>query len=65
MVRFEVIFTNISLTISQHIHFITPIFRVLHITHTTVGSVVEWLKRRARNQHGLGLKPIRVNLLCP
>ena len=31
----EVTFTNISLTISQHIHFITPIFRVSHITHTT------------------------------
>ena len=35
MVRFEVTFTNISLTISQHIHFITPIFHILHITHTT------------------------------
>ena len=35
MVRFEVTLTNISLTISQQIHFITPIFRVSHITHTT------------------------------
>ena len=33
MVRFEVTFTNISLTISQHIHFITPIFCILRITH--------------------------------
>ena len=33
MVRFELTFTNISFTISQHIHFITPIFRVLHISH--------------------------------
>ena len=64
MVRFKVVFTNISLTISQHIHFITPIFRVSHITRTTVGSVVEWLKRRVRDQHGLGLKPTRANLLC-
>ena len=24
-----------------------------------VGSVVEWLKRRARDQHGLGSKPTR------
>ena len=30
-----------------------------------VVSVVEWLKRRARNQHGLGSKTTRVILLCP
>ena len=30
-----------------------------------VGSVVEWLKRRARDQHGLGSKPTRAILLCP
>ena len=30
-----------------------------------VGSVVEWLKRRARDQHGLGAKPTRAILLCP
>ena len=29
-----------------------------------VGSVVEWLKRRAHNQHGLGSKPTRAILLC-
>ena len=29
------------------------------------GSVVEWLKRRARDQHGLGSKPTRAILLCP
>ena len=29
-----------------------------------VGSVVEWLKRRAREQHGLGSKPIRAIMLC-
>ena len=28
-------------------------------------TVVEWLKRRARNQHGLGSKPTRAILLCP
>ena len=28
-------------------------------------SVVEWLKRRDRDQHGLGSKPIRSILLCP
>ena len=27
--------------------------------------VVEWLKRRARDQHGLGSKPTRAILLCP
>ena len=32
---------------------------------TIVGSVVEWLKRRARNQHGLGLKPTCAILLYP
>ena len=30
-----------------------------------VGSVVEWLKRRARYQHGLGSKPTCSILLCP
>ena len=27
--------------------------------------MVEWLKCRAENQHGLGLKPTRAILLCP
>ena len=30
-----------------------------------VGSVVEWFKRRVRDQHGLGLKPTRAILLYP
>ena len=30
-----------------------------------VGSVVEWLKRHAYDQHGLGSKPTRAILLCP
>ena len=30
-----------------------------------VSSVVEWLKRRASEQHGLGSKPTRAILLCP
>ena len=29
-----------------------------------IGSVVEWLKRRARDQHGLA-SPTRAILLCP
>ena len=29
------------------------------------GRVVEWLKHRARDQHGLGSKPTRAILLCP
>ena len=29
-----------------------------------VGGVVEWLKRRARDQHSLGSKPTRAILLC-
>ena len=30
-----------------------------------VDSVVDWLKRRTCDQHGLGLKPTRAILLCP
>ena len=30
-----------------------------------MGSVVEWLKRRARDQHGLNSKNTRAILLCP
>ena len=29
-----------------------------------VGSVVEWLKHRTDDQHGLGSKPTRAILLC-
>ena len=32
---------------------------------SVVGSVVEWLERRAREQHGLSSKPTRAILLCP
>ena len=35
------------------------------ITTRPHGSVVEWLKRRAHDQHGLGSKPTRAILLCP
>ena len=35
------------------------------LKHGVVGSVVEWLKHRARDQHGLGSKPTRAILLCP
>ena len=34
-------------------------------TQNYVDSVVEWLKRRAREQHGLGSKPTYAILLCP
>ena len=34
-------------------------------TITYVGNVVEWLKRRAHDQYGLGLKPTPTILLCP
>ena len=30
-----------------------------------VGSVIEWLKRHAYDQHGSGSKPTRAILLCP
>ena len=32
---------------------------------SVVGSVIELLKCRARDQHGLGSKPTRAILLCP
>ena len=35
------------------------------VESTVVGSVVEWLKRRDRDQHSLGSKPTRAILLCP
>ena len=38
---------------------------VVITTYYLVGSVVEWLKRRARDPHGLGSKPTRAILLCP
>ena len=31
----------------------------------SVGSVVEWLKHRTDDQHGLGSKPTCAILLCP
>ena len=37
----------------------------LTLSIVIVGSVVEWLKRRARDQHGLGSKTTRAILLCP
>ena len=33
--------------------------------HKYVGSVVEWLKHRDDDQHGLGSKPTCTILLCP
>ena len=38
---------------------------VLNFFSRIVGSVVELLKRQARDQHGLGSKPTRAILLCP
>ena len=32
--------------------------------YVLIGSVVEWLKRRARDQYGLGSKLIHAILLC-
>ena len=34
-------------------------------TFSLVGSVVEWLKHRTDDQHGLGSKPTCAILLCP
>ena len=37
----------------------------IHFLQCFVGSVVEWLKRRTRDQHGLGSKPTGAILSCP
>ena len=31
----------------------------------SLGNMVEWLERRARDQHGLGSKPTHATLFCP
>ena len=44
------------------------LYRVFHLnSHFMfyVGVVVEWLKRRARDQQNLGSNPTRAILLCP
>ena len=33
--------------------------------HKYVGSIVEWLKHRAHDQHSFGSKPTCAILLCP
>ena len=40
-------------------------FHLLSEHNRNVGSVVEWLKCRTCDQHGLGSKPTRTILLCP
>ena len=39
--------------------------RLLLKLNNYVGSVVEWLKHRTDDQHGLGSKPTCAILLCP
>ena len=41
------------------------VFTLILTIRIKVGSVVEWLERRAYDQHGLGSKPTRAILLCP
>ena len=41
-----------------------PINKFFFKIPINVGSMVEWLKRRAYDQHGLGWKPTRAILLC-
>ena len=38
---------------------------VIYFCLILCGSVVEWLKRGARDQHSLGSKPTHAILLCP
>ena len=40
-------------------------FVTLYKIVVKVGSVVEWLKHRTDDQHGLGSKPTCAILLCP
>ena len=37
----------------------------INASNRVIASVVEWLKRRAYDQHGLGSKPTCAILLCP
>ena len=39
--------------------------KLIQFANAIVGSVVEWLKHRTDDQHGLGSKPICAILLCP
>ena len=41
------------------------LYDAIKIAFRVFASVVEWLERRARNQHGLGSYPTRAILLCP
>ena len=47
------------LLFSKHVHSNKVLFYLVEI-----GSVVEWLKHRTDDQHGLGSKPICAILLC-
>ena len=45
--------------------FMYSVGSLCHNYVTFVGSVVEWLKHRTDDQHGLGSKPTYAILLCP
>ena len=59
--------TNCFANISQRAHNqIKGKYQSFYSTKALIiGSLVEWLKRRARVQHGLDSKPTRAILLCP
>ena len=56
---------NLSSSIDAYLTFSGSIIATRILLCRSVGSVVEWLKRRAHDQHGLGSKHTRAILLCP
>ena len=53
-----------TLTFNLLVEEITKLCVLSNLT-TLIGSVVEWLKRRAYERHDLGSKPTRAILFCP
>ena len=53
-------FSNPMIVFKMFIQFVLVCFN----KNCFVGSVVEWLKRRDPDRHGLGSKPTRFILLC-
>ena len=57
--------SNHAMTILSMLHFIFFVHLFGSVSFHSFGSVVEWLERRAHDQHDLGSKPTRAIPLCP
>ena len=57
---------RVQQVIEIKVHTLSPYVRLKQVLNRDhVGSVVEWLERRAYDQHGLGSKSTPAILLCP